>query len=58
MKVGDLVRDFRDNVGIITFDYRQGFDRSGRQRKPQPHVWVHWCGGGSNTVHIRHLEAV
>jgi len=52
MKVGDLIKDKRDKVGIITHDYRLHPDR------PQPHVWVEWCNGASNSVHIRHLELV
>lgn len=58
MQVGDLVRDKRGDIGIIIFDYRQGFDRYGTKQYPQPHVWVHWCCGVSNTTHIRHLETV
>ena len=58
MQIGDLVKDSRGNVGIITFDWRQGFTMQGRKQEPQPHVWVHWCDGGANSVHIRHLEAI
>jgi len=52
MKVGDLIKDKRGRMGIVTHDYRLS------SRPPQPHVWVHWCNGASNSVHIRHLEVV
>ena len=51
MKIGDLVIDKRGDIGIITYDYRQS-------KLPQPHVWVHWRNGVSNSIHIRNLEVI
>ena len=51
MQVGDLVKDKRGDVGIITYDYRQS-------KSPQPHVLVYWSNGVTNPQHIHHLEVI
>jgi len=49
MKIGDLVKDKRGNIGIIT---------KRRSDKWHNHVWVAFCYGSYHTVHKKHLEVV